>query len=107
MQLDIGNFNFGNFGDFDIRKTAADTGYVIVGIGVLAFQQAQVRRREMQQRLAETGGCGLRDRIQTGGRETLDWAHELGAQVKDRIEPVVGQVVDQALRVQTVVTRAA
>ena len=131
MQFDIGNFDIGNFGNLDIRKTAADAGYVTVGIGVLAFQQAQVRRRELQKRLGGTGGClnaravdgktrldtlqqsvddlthGLRDRIQTGSREALDWAQELGSQVKDRIEPVVGQVVDQALRVQTVVTRAA
>jgi hypothetical protein len=131
MQFDIRNFDIGNFGNFDIRKTAADAGYVTVGIGVLAFQQAQVRRRELQKRLGETGGClnaraadgktrldtlqqsvddlthGLRDRIQTGSRDAFDWAQELGTQVKDRIEPVVGQVVDQAMRVQTVVTRAA
>jgi hypothetical protein len=119
-------------GNFDIRKTATDAGYVTVGIGVLAFQQAQVRRRELQKRLGDTGGClnaravdgrtrldtlqqtvgdktaGLRDRIETGSREAFDWAQELGAQVKDRIEPVVGQVVDQVgIRVQTVINRAA
>ena len=103
MQIDIRNFDIGNIGNFDIRKTAADAGYVTVGIGVLAFQQAQVRRRELQKRLGESGGC----LNAVNARAAIDWAQGFGSQVKDRIEPVVGQVVDQAMRVQTVVTRAA
>ena len=116
MQFDIRNFDIGNIGNFDIRKTAADAGYVTVGIGVLAFQQAQVRRREVQKRLSESGGClsaraadgkARLDTLQQTVDSVTQWAQELGTQVKDRIEPVVGQVVDQAMRVQTVVTRAA
>jgi hypothetical protein len=119
----------------DIRKTLTDAGYVTVGLGVLGFQQAQVRRRELQQRLGNTGGClnaravdgktrldtlqktvgektqglrGLRDRLETQARSANDWAQEVGVQVKDRIEPVVGQVVDQVgERVKTVINRAA
>ena len=41
----------------DIRKTLTDAGYVTVGLGVLGYQQAQVRRREIQSRLGSTGGC--------------------------------------------------
>jgi hypothetical protein len=99
MAIQIGSIDVGNI---DVRKTATDAGYVAIGIGVLAFQQAQVRRRELQQRLGETGGC-----LGSRSREALDWAQDLGSQVKDRIEPVVGQVVERAQRVQTVVTRAA
>jgi hypothetical protein len=119
----------------DIRKTMTEAGYVAVGVGVLAFQQAQVRRRDLQKRLGDTGGClnaravdgknrldtlqqragtlqhtvgekanGLRDRIETRARSANDWAQELGVQVKDRIEPVVGQVATQVGdRVRTVV----
>jgi len=106
----------------EIRKTLTDAGYVAVGLGVLGYQQAQVRRRELQQRLGSTGGClnaravdgkakldtvaqtvgekaqslrGLRDSIETQARSANGWAQELGAQVKERIEPVIGQVVDQ------------
>jgi hypothetical protein len=106
----------------EIRKTLTDAGYVAVGLGVLGYQQAQVRRRELQQRLGSTGGClnaravdgkskletvaqtvgekaqslrGLRDSIETQARSANDWAQELGVQVKERIEPVIGQVVDQ------------
>jgi DNA anti-recombination protein RmuC len=116
----------------DIRKTLTDAGYVTVGLGVLGYQQAQVRRRELQQRLGNTGGRlnaravdgksrldtlqqtvdeltqGVRDHIETQARTANDWAQELGSQVKDRIEPVVGQVVDQVgMRVNTVINRAA
>jgi hypothetical protein len=45
---------------FDLRKAAADTAYIAVGIGVLGVQQAQVRRRELQARLGDwrTRTCG-------------------------------------------------
>jgi len=106
----------------ETRKTQTDAGYVAVGLGVLGYQQAQVRRRELQQRVGSTGGClnaravdgkakldtvaqtvgekaqslrGLRDSIETQARSANGWAQELGAQVKERIEPVIGQVVDQ------------
>ncbi len=106
----------------EIRKTLTDAGYVAVGLGVLGYQQAQVRRRELQQRFGSTGAClnaravdgkarldtlqqtvgekaqslrGLRDNIETQARSANGWAQELGAQVKERIEPVIGQVVDQ------------
>ncbi len=35
----------------DITKTVKDAAYVAVGFGVLAFQRAQVRRRELEQQL--------------------------------------------------------
>jgi hypothetical protein len=119
----------------DIRKTLTDAGYVTVGLGVLGYQQAQVRRRELQSRLGSTGGCfnaravdgkarldslqqtvgekteslrGIRDHIETQVRSANGWAQELGVQVRERIEPVVGQVVDQVgERVKTLTNRAA
>jgi hypothetical protein len=36
--------------DVNLRKTATDTAYIVVGIGVLGFQQAQVRRRDAMKR---------------------------------------------------------
>jgi hypothetical protein len=35
----------------EITKTARDAAYVVVGLGVLGFQRAQVRRQELQKRL--------------------------------------------------------
>ena len=93
-------------GNIEVRKTVTDAGYVAVGIGVLAFQQAQVRRRDLQKRLGSTGGC-LNARA-IDGKARLDTLQqtvdELTQDLRARIEPVVGQVVEQ---VKTVVTRAA
>ncbi|MHB1487036.1 MAG: hypothetical protein ACYCS7_01825 [Acidimicrobiales bacterium] len=35
----------------EFPKKAQDAAYVLVGLGVLAFQRAQVRRREIQKTL--------------------------------------------------------
>lgn len=37
----------------EITKTARDAAYVVVGLGVLGVQRAQVRRQELGKRLAE------------------------------------------------------
>ena len=37
----------------EITKTARDAAYVVVGLGVLGVQRAQVRRQELAKRLAE------------------------------------------------------
>jgi hypothetical protein len=115
----------------DLRKTLTDTAYVTIGLGVLGFQQAQVRRRDLQQRLTGDGGClgarardgrarieslqhtvddlaqNVRGRFESGTRSASDWAQELGGTVRERIDPVIDQVVGQAQRVQTIVNRAA
>ena len=41
--------------DVNLRKTATDTAYVLVGVGVLGFQQAQVKRRDAIARVAAIG----------------------------------------------------
>jgi len=37
----------------EITKTARDAAYVVVGLGVLGFQRAQVRRQELQKRIID------------------------------------------------------
>ena len=49
--------------ELDLRKTAADAAYIVVGVGVLSFQQAQVRRREAGVRL---------DTLRKDARSTLE-----------------------------------
>lgn len=67
----------------DPRTILKDAGYVAVGLGVIAFQRAQVRRRELEQQL---GDAGQRiDRL-TGA---LDDQRKL---VEERIEALGGQV---------------
>ena len=38
----------------DPRNLLKDAGYVAVGLGVIAFQRGQVRRRELEKQLAAT-----------------------------------------------------
>jgi len=41
--------------DVNLRKTATDTAYVVVGVGVLGFQQAQVKRRDAVAKVSAIG----------------------------------------------------
>jgi hypothetical protein len=43
------------FMDVNLRKTATDTAYIVVGVGVLGFQQAQVKRRDAVNRVSTIG----------------------------------------------------
>ncbi|HSH23887.1 MAG TPA: hypothetical protein VK975_07490 [Acidimicrobiales bacterium] len=41
-----------------LPKLVQDAAYVSLGFGVLAFQKAQVRRRQLERLLADRCGCG-------------------------------------------------
>ena len=89
--------------DVNLKKTATDTAYIVVGVGVLGFQQAQVRRRDtlarvaalrrdargtFQQRTdrikARTEGCAgnLGSTVETVGSQVRAGAEAVGSQVK-------------------------
>ena len=62
----------------DVRNAARDAAYIGVGLGVLAYQRAQVRRRELQQQVeAQLAGTG-------------EQLQKLTKQVEGRITPVIG-----------------
>jgi predicted nucleic acid-binding Zn-ribbon protein len=67
----------------DPRTILKDAGYVAVGLGVIAFQRAQVRRRELEQQLGDAGQHI--DRL-TGALE------DQRKLVEERIEALGGQV---------------
>ena len=64
----------------DVTKTVKDAAYVTVGIGVLAFQKAQVGRRELTKQV-ETQLSGTGEQVQ-----------RLAKKVEQRIQPVLGQL---------------
>jgi hypothetical protein len=100
----------------DIRKSLTDAGYIAVGLGVMGVQQAQVRRRQLQTRLGETGtyvagrARDLQGRVQAHGQtldakareardraegtvnQTVTRVQELAGEVTTRVEPVIVQV---------------
>ena len=71
----------------DVVRAARDAAYVVVGLGVLGVQRVQVRRQELQKRLAEP-------RTQFEGR-LGDVRGELTRRAKDvdeAVELVIGRI---------------
>jgi prefoldin subunit 5 len=64
----------------DVTKTVKDAAYVTVGLGVLAFQKAQVARRD------------LTKQVETQLTQTGEQVQKLSKQVEGRIQPVLGQL---------------
>lgn len=82
----------------DLRKSVTDAGYIAIGAGVLGFQQAQVRRRELQTHLAERS-TDIRTRAGDAGHYVV--AHlasprtvavSVTEQAKDAVSPAVDAV---------------
>jgi uncharacterized protein HemX len=71
----------------DVTKTLKDAAYVVVGLGVLGFQQAQVRRRELQEQLEEQ-----RKQLQTQLTEARQQVGKLFTQIEERFQPVVDEI---------------
>ena len=72
----------------DVTKTVKDAAYVTVGLGVLAFQKAQVARRD------------LTKQVETQLSQTSTQVKDLQKKVEGRITPVLDQIE------QTVPTQA-
>ena len=69
----------------DIAAVAKDATYVVIGAGVLGFQQAQVQRQELMKRLAEPK-AGFEDRV-TAARADLGGAlHSVEVTVEGLME---------------------
>ncbi len=94
------------------QKTLTDAGYIAVGLGVMGFQQAQIRARALHERVAGVGSCvagrahevrssfdtqtqSTRSQAEAQVRNTVARAGELRDEVGKRVEPVVGQVQAQ------------
>jgi hypothetical protein len=98
------------------KKTITDAGYIAIGLGVMGFQQTQIRARAARERAAELGGClagrardvrttldtqtqTARAQAETQVRSTVARAGARATEFRDelekRVEPVVGQVQAQ------------
>ena len=70
----------------DVTKIVKDAAYVTVGFGVLAFQKAQVRRRELEAQLEEQRKA-FTPQIETFRTEV----EKLVKDLEERFEPVIDQ----------------
>ena len=94
------------------KKSLTDLGYIAVGLGVMGFQQAQIRARATRDRVSEFGGClagrarearnaidtqrqTARTQAEAQVRNTVARAGALRDELGKRVEPVVGQVQAQ------------
>ena len=94
------------------QKSLTDAGYIVIGLGVMGYQQAQLRARAAQKRAGEAGtyvadrARGVRGTIDTQAqsartqaetqvRNTVARAGALRDEVGKRVEPVVGQAKAQ------------
>src|SRR5437763_15269335 len=64
----------------DVTKTVKDAAYVTVGLGVLAFQKAQVARRDLSKQ------------VETQLSQTTSQVKDLSKKVEGCIQPVLGQL---------------
>ena len=78
----------------DVRQRAEGAAYTAVGVGVLGFQQAQVRRRAAQARVAEVGR-DARDQAATVTGDAWTTLESFGADLKGRVEPAVSRLGEQ------------
>jgi len=78
----------------DLRQRAEDAAYTAVGVGVLGFQQAQVRRRAVQQRLVSASHDARAQAVSLTG-DARGALESLGSDLKSRVEPVVTRLGEQ------------
>ena len=74
----------------DLQKTARDSFYVTVGLGVIAFQKAQVQRQELRTQLEDSVGGA-----QQGVVESVKTVEERLEAVEQRIDDVLDDVEDK------------
>jgi len=90
------------------QKTLTDAGYIVIGLGVMGYQQAQIRARAAHKRAGDastyvadrardvrgsidTQAQTARTQAETQVRNTVARAGALRDEVGKRVEPVVGQ----------------
>ncbi len=71
----------------EIAAVAKDATYVVIGAGVLGFQQAQVQRQELMKRLAEPK-AGIEDRVTTARSDLSGAIHSVDLTVEGLMERV-------------------
>lgn len=88
----------------DIRKTLTDAGYIAVGVGVLGVQQAQTRRRELQDALAAASPLHVigdqtndaRLKVKAGLDRATEAAQGFTETVREAAKPIVVSASERA-----------
>ena len=78
----------------DVTKALKDAAYIAVGLGVIGFQKAQVRRNELTKQL-DSQLEETRKLVKTQLAETREQVEKLVKQIEETVEPLLDQVEDQ------------
>ncbi|MDP9070366.1 MAG: hypothetical protein M3N68_03590 [Actinomycetota bacterium] len=73
----------------DGPKSIKDAAYVAIGLGVMGWQRAQVRRRELAKELEERLGPALKDleeRLQPVAEQARRAARQTAEQLRSRLD---------------------
>ncbi len=107
----------------NVRKNLTDAGYIVIGLGVMGFQQAQIQGRKLKASASQAGECvqnrtrdaqsklqeqsaklqeqskSAKDLAEQQVRTTIDTtvskAQEIRGELEKRVEPAVGKVQAQ------------
>jgi ElaB/YqjD/DUF883 family membrane-anchored ribosome-binding protein len=84
------DFTLPDFTMEDVNKVVLDSAYAAIGFGVLSFQRAQVRRRELLEQLQNNSGV-VGTQV-TAAREQLT---EVAKLVDEQVAPIRRQIDEQ------------
>jgi hypothetical protein len=90
----------------NVRKSAQDTAYLAIGVGVLGAQQVQARAQAAGSKLestASTGAHDARERFEAFASDVKSRVEPLVTKVEQRIEPLLGEL---EARIEPVVEKA-
>jgi hypothetical protein len=81
----------------NVRKTVTDAGYIAIGLGVMGYQQAQIRRRELSAKLGQVPGRigAVPAKFEERGREVQGFLAEGSRQIGARGAAARGRAEDQ------------
>lgn len=87
----------------DVAKVTRDAAYVAIGLGVLSFQRAQVRRQALQRHL-NTGDLddvlvNVRTSVSTGVRQIDDIVEQAIGSVESALQPLEEQLPERVRKI--------
>lgn len=84
----------------DFTKTLSDAAYVAVGFGVIAFQKAQVRRRELEAQFGISGGQILEQVAKVAG----DLEERLPGEARELVSTARTTAKDAGAQLRTLIS---
>ena len=86
----------------DLKKTVQDTAYIVVGLGVIVFQRAQVGRQELKKQLV-----AQRQQLENQMGEARTQVQKLVKDVEGRVQPLRTEVEQRITTIEELLPEQA